>query len=350
MPGRLQMSGYKITKSVGAVVFAVLLSLATIESAEKSTSDNNSPHDSALGSLWNPATDISSRDLFYGPGGQKDVPCGPYTFLKEDLKGTNPKIDVRDANGIKWKVKFGLEARPETAASRFIWAVGYFTDEEYYLPTLQIENLPAHLHRGQEFVTSDGSGRDARLKRLPGPMKKLGSWRWKENPFINTREFNGLRVMMALINNWDLKDINNAVFGNKEDANHADKIYMVSDLGASFGSGRWSRPLTKAKGNLQSYTRSKFIMNDSSGHLDFALAPHPALIRAVDLPLYAKYVGMEWIGKDIPRSDARWIGQLLAQLSPDQIRDAFRAAGYSTQEVEGFSEVILKRIADLNSQ
>ena len=335
----------KITNKFGSVIIVAVLSLATIGSAGTRISDTKPADDRALGPLWNPVTDMSSLDLLDGPGGQKDQPLGPYVFLKEDLKGTNPKIDVRDANGIEWKAKFGLEARPETAASRLIWAGGYFTSEEYYLPTLHIDNLPAHLHRGNEFVTSDGSGTNARLKRLPG-MKKIGNWRWKENPFINTRELNGLKVMMALINNWDLKDVNNAVFEN-EDA--TEKIYMVSDLGASFGSGRWSRPLTKAKGNLQAYTRSKFIINGSSDYLNFALAPHPALIRAAVLPLYAKYVDMEWIGKNIPRSDAIWIGRLLAQLSPNQIKDAFRAAGYSTEEVEGFSEVILGRIAELNN-
>ena len=49
----------------------------------------------------------------------------------------------------------------------------------------------------------------------------------------------------------------------------------------------------------------------------------------------------EW---NVPRKDARWMGQLLARLSPAQIADAFRAAGYSPQEVQGFSEVLQKRI------
>jgi hypothetical protein len=57
---------------------------------------------------------------------------------------------------------------------------------------------------------------------------------------------------------------------------------------------------------------------------------------------------MEWIGRHIPRTDARWMGQLLAQLSPSQVRDAFRSAGYTPQEVEGFSAVIQSRIAELN--
>jgi hypothetical protein len=42
------------------------------------------------------------------------------------------------------------------------------------------------------------------------------------------------------------------------------------------------------------------------------------------------------------------MGQLLAQLSPEQVRDAFRAAGYTPDEVEGFSKVVEGRIAQLN--
>ena len=41
-------------------------------------------------------------------------------------------------------------------------------------------------------------------------------------------------------------------------------------------------------------------------------------------------------------------GQLLGQLSDEQIRDCFRAAGYSPEEVEGFAKVVKERIADLN--
>ena len=78
--------------------------------------------------LWRDPGDIATRNLFYGPGGAKDQPQGPYTFIKEDLDGSNPKFVVKDSNGVKWKVKLGLEARPETVATRLVWAVGYFVE------------------------------------------------------------------------------------------------------------------------------------------------------------------------------------------------------------------------------
>ena len=43
-------------------------------------------------------------------------------------------------------------------------------------------------------------------------VEKRGEWDWFENPFVNTRDLNGLRIMMALLNNWDLTDVNNSIY------------------------------------------------------------------------------------------------------------------------------------------
>ena len=52
--------------------------------------------------------------------------------------------------------------------------------------------------------------------------------------------------------------------------------------------------------------------------------------------------------KAVPVVNAEWIGALLARLTPQQIRDAFRAAGYQPAEVDGFAKVVKKRIVALN--
>jgi len=57
---------------------------------------------------------------------------------------------------------------------------------------------------------------------------------------------------------------------------------------------------------------------------------------------------MQDVAKHIPRAHAKSLGQLLRRLSAEQIRDCFRAAGHSPEEVEGFSKVVQRRIADLN--
>src|SRR5580700_4201377 len=183
--------------------------------------------------LWRDPADIAARDLFYGPGGKDHEPRGTFTFVKEDLDGTNPKFVVRDGDGVEWKVKLGREARPETVASRIVWSAGYYTNEDYFMPELRVQGMPARLHRGAKLVAPDGTVHNVRLKRELKDEKKVGTWQWRESPFANTRELNGLKVMMAVINNWDLKDENNAIYRNG-----SDRIYMVSDLGASFGTDR----------------------------------------------------------------------------------------------------------------
>ncbi len=146
----------RIFKTSVAVFVLVAPTIGT--PAEKSGTDSAGTKVTAEGPpvLWRDPVDIASRNLFYGPGGQSHVPEGTYTFDKEDMQGSNPKFDVVDQNGVKWKVKLGDEARPETVASRLIWAVGYFTNEDYFVPVLRVQKMP-HLHRGSNLVSADGT-------------------------------------------------------------------------------------------------------------------------------------------------------------------------------------------------
>jgi hypothetical protein len=293
--------------------------------------------------IWRDPVDIASRNLVYGPGGEKDQPQGPFVFVKEDSSGTNPKFVIKDAAGAKWKLKLGVEVRAETAASRIVWAAGYFADEDYFLPDLVIRNVPLNLHRGEKFIEPDGLTHNARLKRYVEGEEKSGSWKWKDNPFVGTREFNGLRVIMALINNWDLKDVNNTVYEYQ-----GDRIYLVSDLGSSFGTTGFGMTLEGSKGNLDSYMQSKFIQKVAPPVVDFFGPGPPALIHVVQPGNFKSRFAMEWIGKQIPIADARWLGQVLGRLTQQQIQGAFGAGGFSPKEVAGFSGVVESRIADLN--
>jgi len=132
--------------------------------------------------LWRDSTDIGSLSLFYGSGGEAHQPRGPFTFIQEDMEGSNPKFDVRDQDGVKWKVKLGAEARPEVVATRLVWAAGYFTNEDYFVADLQVQGLP-HLHRSQNLVGPDGTVHNARLKRSMKGEEKIGNWKWGSNPF-----------------------------------------------------------------------------------------------------------------------------------------------------------------------
>ena len=288
--------------------------------------------------IWQPPHNIASRNLFYGQGGQVGQPKPPFRFIEEDRDGSNPKFVIEDAHGIRGKVKLGDEAKPETAATRLLWAVGYFTDMNYYLPRMRVERLPK-LNRGQKYVSSDGTVHGARVERT---AKKVDDWSWFDNPFVGTREFNGLRVMMALLNKWDLKQVNNAIYKSGDGGLQ----YVVSDLGDTFGKtgGDW----TRSKGNLDDYVESKFVDEVNPQTVDLVMHSRPPLLYAIAVPYYLKRTRMSRVAEDIPRTHARWMGQWLARLSDKQIKDAFRAANYAPVEVNLFAAKVRARIRQLN--
>jgi len=344
-----------------AVLLILLLCLAAPAAAQKpdKTSEQKSDDQDSDPLLWRDPTDIRSRNLFYGPGGTEDGPrAADFQYEKEDLKGTNPKFDVRDADGIKWRVKLGEEAKPETVASRLLWAVGYFTNEDYFLPEIRVRGMEPvskkRRKRVQGLVEPDGTMYNARLKRHAPGVKKVGIWRWRQNPFLGTRELNGLRVMMAVINNWDLTDDNNAIYAEKDrgdqkrGSDSSQVVYMVSDIGASFGTAGRVRDRRVAKGNLDSYRRSKFMCKINRDYVDLCVPARESWPLAVNPKEYIRRLRLRSLGRHLPRADAKWIGELLARLSPEQIRDAFRAGGYSPEQADGFSNVVAKRIAELN--
>jgi hypothetical protein len=296
--------------------------------------------------LWREPGDIASRSLLYGSGGKRDQPHGTMVFAEEDHAGSNPKFYLRDQESTKWTAKIGIEAKPETAASHLLWAVGYFTDEDYFVPGLTVERMPAHLQRGENLVGPNGMIDNVRLERHVKDLKKIGHWKWKDNPFTGTRQFNGLRVMMALMNSWDLKDENNTIYQGS--GNAPGKIYVVSDLGASFGTTGYSWTQAMGKGNLNSYRHSRFIKKVHPEFVDFNVPTRPALLYFFHVPGLIQRLRMRWIGKHISREDAKWMGGMLSRLSSEQIQEAFRSAGYSPQEVEGFTKVVEERIAELN--
>jgi hypothetical protein len=306
--------------------------------------EKKAPKESPAGPpmLWQDPGDVAARDLAAGPGGVAHQPHGPFKFVREDMDGTSPKFVVTDADGTKWSVKLDAEAHPEAVASRLVWAAGYFADEEYYLSSFQVQGIP-ELHRGEKYVEPNGVVHNARFKRSVRGEAKEGPWKWKDNPFSGTRELNGLRVMMALINNWDLKDVNNAIYEYE-----GRKMYLVKDLGASFGSTGIRVTRAAGKGNLAAYTDSKFITEVKPPVVSFGTPSRPALPLAYNVQDFTSRVNMEWIGKQIPIEDAKWIGSILARLTPQQIENAFAAAGYSPREIVGFAKVVEDRIADLN--
>lgn len=316
---RANYSSRPIT-ALGALLLFILCIAASTFAQQKPGGEEKKPHKAdprAPAVLWVDPVDIESRDLFYGCGGKDHQPRGKLTFIGENMNGVNPKFDVRDSDGIRWGVKLGNEARPEVAASRLVWAVGYFANEDYYLAELPAK-IP-RLQRGETLVHGDKI-KGVRLKRHNKHDHRVAYWTWNENPFAGTKELSGLKIMMELINNTDLKPEHLVV----HQLEGRERQYYINDLGGSFG-----------RAGAHFYNRSKGVLKDYSSY--------PLVQKAG--PRYVDF----WYFKHIPRDHAKWIGDVLSRLSDQQIGDAFRAGGFSPAEVQGYTQKVRAKINELTA-
>ena len=306
-------------RTVILLLLVFCLSAINVGVAAKSKKKKQAPQGTPV--LWERPTDISSRDLFLGPGGTRMRPdLRRITFLKEEKGGYSKKYRVRDASGREWVAKIGKEAQSETSAIRLLWGLGYQTEVNYLVPRVTIPGK--------------GTFTNVRFEARPEEWDRVGEWKWKRNPFLGTPEYQGLKIMMAMINNWDLKDSNNETIqiGKGSDA---ELRYIISDLGATFGHAS-TTPLfwrfTRSRNNPSNYANSKFFekVKDNRVVLHFG----------------GKNSGLM---KDITVSDAQWLSSWLSQLSDQQLRDAFRAANYRPDEINLLAREIRERSTELLS-
>jgi hypothetical protein len=118
-------------------------------------------------------------------------------------------------------------------------------------------------------------------------------------------------------------------------------------VGASFGASGRSWPASRSKSNLQIFQKSHLVCAEHETFVDFCAPARASIAHLVDPLEFHRRLKLRWVGRDIPRADAKWMGSVLSRLTSRQIRDAFRAAGYSPAEVDGFAGVIEDRIAAL---
>jgi hypothetical protein len=306
-----------------AIIFTLALSLPAHAVQKEKDKKKETPRGTPV--LWRDPGDVSSLDLFHGPGGEEMKPdLSRLTFVKEETGGYSKKYRVRDAAGRVWVAKIGKEAQPETAATRLLWAAGYMPEITYLAPSATIEGK--------------GTFENVRFEARPETVERFDEWRWDSNPFAGRRELQGLKIMMALIENWDLKDANNRVLAVSAPGG-TELHYVVSDLGATFGKtgGQKSpmafvRSIKGSRNEPEDYAGDKFIerVEGDQVRLHFS-GKNSGLMRGITV------------------EDARWLGARLAGLSDRQIEDAFRAANYGPEEVRMLAAAVRQRIDELMS-
>ena len=306
----------KLFKSaISLVIFLLLCSAVFAQKKSKKTPPTGKPV------MWE-QVNISQKNLFLGPGGNSMQPdLSRITYIKEEKAGFNKKYRIKDGSGRVWVAKLGREAQSETAAVRFMWALGYKTEINYLVPSITIPGK--------------GTFKNVRLEARPENIERLDEWKWKDNPFIGTNEFQGLKIMMVFLNNWDIVDVQNKML-LVDTKNGKELQYIISDLGATFGKlGNNNLPLFYRLGRSVNkpshYIKSSFIKEVED--------------RKVELAYKGKNRSTF---RNISVGQARWLANLLLQLSDKQIEDAFRAANYAPADLKTLKQAVKNRIAALD--
>jgi hypothetical protein len=299
------------------ILFLLLISLVSTGVAQKKKTKTAKPLPAGKAVMWQ-AVNTRSLDLFEGPGGTEMHPdLSSIKFIKEEKKGHNKKFRISDGSGKIWIAKLGREAQPETAAVRLLYGLGYKTEINYLVPSLTIPGK--------------GTFKNVRLEARPDNVERIGEWKWKTNPFVGTKELQGLKMMMVFMTNWDVVDLQNEIL-DVGGENH----YIVSDLGATFGKlGNNNLPiiyrLGRKTGSPKHYIKTLFVKEVEDGEVKLAYkGKNRKLFRGFTV------------------SEARWLSNHLNRLTDDQIRDAFRAANYSPADIETFSRAVRNKIVELD--
>ena len=287
--------------------------------------------------VWRDPGAVESLDFVNGPGGKKHAPKPPFTFVEEDKGGTNAKVTVTDAAGQKWGVKWGSEIHSEVFASRLVWAAGYDVEAAYFVKAGKIAGV-THLGRAKKYVESDGSFTNARFElKEKGISKQTDkeSWRWDKNPFVGTRELNGLKVMVMLTSNWDPKDqrdeeSNTAIYTKRKTG---EVNYVMSDWGATMG--KWGGVFSREKWDCEGFSHQgrKFVTGVESGVVRFGYDGK----REHDMR------------DGIRVSDVRWLLGYVGRITDAQIRAGLGASGATAEEINCFTMAIRERINQLKN-
>src|SRR3954467_8240191 len=271
--------------------------------------------------LWRDPGVVEALDIDGGPGGREQAPKAPFQFIEEHSSGSQPCVSVRDANGRRWRVKWGSEVRCETFAVRLAWACGYYAEITHFVPSGTIEGV-GPLTRATDWGDEAGRFVEARFELDDPAVEKLfeeHSWSWTDNPFVGTRELAGLKVLLMLISNWDNKDqrdvargSNTAIYVTRVSRWRREAHYMIVDWGGSMG--RWGQTVvTRGRWDAEGFAAQtpQFVTGVGSGFGQFGYTgQRPGGARA-----------------NSRVEDVAWLCRCLGRITDRQLRDALVASG-----------------------
>jgi hypothetical protein len=333
------VTGIAIGVAVGFVAVKVFWRIRSVMQLRRKV---ERPLHSAQAAIWRDPGAVERLDLAAGPGGPDGAPIAPFTFLQEHFRGSRPCLSVRDARGRRWRVKWGDEVQVETLATRLAWAAGYFVETTYYVAQGRVEGI-SELKRAGACVDSAGIFVSARFELEEEDVITHfdeHSWSWADNPFVGTRELNGLKIVMMWLSNWDAKDVrdvalgsNTAIFEYRLSDGSREARYLIIDWGGALG--RWGSIVNRGRWDCAGFAEqsAQFVAGVDGDVVRFGYSGQ----RTPD------------IAHGIRVGDVKWLTRYLGRLSQSQISAAVGASGGTAEEAACFSRALIDRLAQLRT-
>ena len=269
-----------------------------------------------LEQFWEEPKDLATHDLAFGPWGRTLAPdpTATYTFVHSKVHGASPGMTVTDPARRKWSIKQSEEGPAEVTHSRILSALGYHQPPVYYLPSFMLrDGKGTHVEAGGRF-------------RLSIPqLEEIGDWSWQQNPFVGSKPYQGLLVILRMFEGNDLKNSNNSLYEHTRPDGTTERWYVVRDIGNAMGdTGRYD----SHKNDPVLFERQPFIGGVENGFVVFPYTGwHQELYR----------------GRITP-DDLQWAVGLLSRLTDAQWDEAFKAGGHDPAAAARFKAALKSRI------
>jgi hypothetical protein len=305
-------------RAVAVLLTAVTAASLTACQASIRSTQATPPTAQQMAELWSQPE--RERDLFWGVGGERLAPDPSATYKVIEVKktGFSMGLTVEGPGDRKWSAKMPPEAPTEVVASRLLWGLGYHQPPIYYVGTWNAEGAP-----------DKNPQLPSRFRESKPDLNGLDSteiWSYYRNPFVGTREMNGLLVMQVMLGNSDLKDEQNALYTLTKPLEGASTWYVARDLGQSFGR---TGVLDAPRGDVKVFEETPFIKGMAGQYVRF------------------DYRGRHGVLFDkISPADVRWICEQLQRLTDKQWSDAFRAGGYAPEVADRFIRRFKQKMAE----
>jgi hypothetical protein len=293
-------------------------------------------------------TDIPGTNILAGPQSpiaippEHEVDC-QYVEPREVPTGYSPKFQCKLAGSQQVAhVKYGShEVYAEVAGTRLLWALGFYTDEDYPVK-IRCSGCPekSPFHPSKSEARVERYFDDAIIEQaFEGEIAEYHDqgWTWQELDLVDVRfggapkrEVDALKLLAVFIQHTDSKRQQQRIGcfpadvvrqGNMESCKKP--VLMIQDLGCTFGAG--APEITAASSmNLPAW-RSRPIWNyEKEAQFAQSNPGKRACFGNLTSADFAKRDGL--FDPQISEDGRKFLADLLNQLSDQQIYNLFQAA------------------------